>query len=216
MKVALIGATGYTGSALLEELLGRGHEVKALVREPSKIKTRQNLEIIKVDVMDEITTVAAIEGVDAVISAYNSGWTDPNIYENYMKGSRSIVRATKQANIKRLLVVGGAGSLYIAPNVQLIDSPDFPKEYYAGANGARVLLDELKDETELNWTMISPPIGFSAMNPGHRTNKYRIGTDTPLMNGDKLGTISVEDLAIALIDELENGKFIRQRFTVAY
>lgn len=216
MKVALIGATGFTGAALLEELLNRGHEVRALVREPNKIKAKPNLDIIQADVTDEITTIASLKGVDAVISAYNAGWTDPNIFENYMKGSRSILKSTKQANVKRLLVVGGAGSLYIAPDLQLIDSPEFPKEYYAGANGARVLLDELRNETELDWTMISPPIGFSAMNPGIRTNKYRIGTDAPLMNGDQPGTISVEDLAIALIDELETGNFIRNRFTVAY
>ena len=216
MKIALIGATGYAGSALLEELLSREYEVKALIRESNKIEARHNLEIIQVDVMDETAILAGLKGVDAVISAFNSGWTNPNIYEDYIKGSRSIVNAAKQSGIKRLLVVGGAGSLYVAPDLQLIDSSDFPKEYYAGANGARVLLDELKNEAELNWTMISPPIGFSAMNPGIRTNNYRVGTETPLMNGNQPGTISAEDLAIALIDELENGQFIRQRFTVAY
>ena len=148
--IALIGATGYTGSAILDELLLRKYSVKALVRSPEKIKPQENLEIVKVDVLNEDELTAALTGVDAVISAYNAGWTNPNIFEDNMKGSHSILNATKRAGVKRFLVVGGAGSLYVAPGVQLIDTPEFPKEIYEGANAPRVFLDELRKEKDLS------------------------------------------------------------------
>lgn len=216
MKIALIGATGYVGSALFTELLDRKYQVKALVLDPSSIKAGDNLEIIQIDVMHEDSLVSVLEDVDIVVSAFNSGWANPNICEDYLKGSRSILNAVKRAKVKRILIVGGAGSLYVAPGVQIIDTPEFPKEYFEGANGPRILLDELKKETQLDWTMISPPIGFSPANPGVRTGTYRLGTDSPLMNENQPGTISAEDLAIALIDEMEQKKFACQRFTVAY
>ncbi|MCT9976962.1 NAD(P)-dependent oxidoreductase [Acinetobacter guillouiae] len=216
MKIALIGATGYVGSALFTELLDRKYQVKALVLDPSSIKAGDNLEIIQIDVMHEDSLVSVLEDVDIVVSAFNPGWANPNICEDYLKGSRSILNAVKRAKVKRILIVGGAGSLYVAPGVQIIDTPEFPKEYFEGANGPRILLDELKKETQLDWTMISPPIGFSPANPGVRTGTYRLGTDSPLMNENQPGTISAEDLAIALIDEMEQKKFACQRFTVAY
>ena len=216
MKIALIGATGYVGSALFTELLDRKYQVKALVLDPSSIKAGDNLEIIQIDVMHEDSLVSVVEDVDIVVSAFNPGWANPNICEDYLKGSRSILNAVKRAKVKRILIVGGAGSLYVAPGVQIIDTPEFPKEYFEGANGPRILLDELKKETQLDWTMISPPIGFSPANPGVRTGTYRLGTDSPLMNENQPGTISAEDLAIALIDEMEQKKFACQRFTVAY
>lgn len=113
------------------------------------------------------------------------------------------------------MIVGGAGSLYVAPGVQIIDTPEFPKEYFEGANDPRILLDELKKETQLDWTMISPPIGFSPANPGVRTGTYRLGTDSPLMNENQPGTISAEDLAIALIDEMEQEN-LHVNVSVAY
>ena len=216
MKIALIGATGYVGSALFTELLDRKYQVKALVLDPSSIKAGDNLEIIQIDVMHEDSLVSVLEDVDIVVSAFNPGWANPNICEDYLKGSRSILNAVKRAKVKRILIVGGAGSLYVAPGVQIIDTPEFPKEYFEGANGPRILLDELKKETQLDWTMISPPIGFSPANPGVRTGPYRLGTDSPLMNENQPGSISAEDLAIALIDEMEQKKFACQRFTVAY
>lgn len=216
MKIALIGATGYVGSALFTELLDRNYQVKALVLDPSTINARDNLEIVQIDVMHEDSLVSVLEDVDIIVSAFNPGWTNPNICEDYLKGSRSILNAAKRAKVKRILIVGGAGSLYVAPGVQIIDTPEFPKEYFEGANGPRILLDELKKETQLDWTMISPPIGFSPANPGVRTGTYRLGTDSPLMNENEPGTISAEDLAIALIDEMEQKKFECQRFTVAY
>jgi len=216
MKIALIGATGYVGSALFTELLDRKYQVKALVLDPSSIKAGDNLEIIQIDVMHEDSLVSVLEDVDIVVSAFNPGWANPNICEDYLKGSRSILNAVKRAKVKRILIVGGAGSLYVAPGVQIIDTPEFPKEYFEGANGPRILLDELKKETQLDWTMISPLIGFSPANPGVRTGTYRLGTDSPLMNENQPGTISAEDLAIALIDEMEQKKFACQRFTVAY
>ncbi|WOE42990.1 NAD(P)-dependent oxidoreductase [Acinetobacter chinensis] len=216
MKIALIGGTGYAGSALLEELVKRNYQVKAIVRQEGRIAATENIQPTVADVLNEKQLEQAFEDVDAVISAYNPGWDNPNIFNDFMQGSHNILNAAKATDVKRLLIVGGAGSLYIAPGEQLIDSPNFPKEIYNGANGARVLLDELKQEHDLNWTMISPPIAFSIHHPGTRTGQYRLGTDSPLMDGDQPGTISAPDLAVALIDELEKGQFIKERFTVAY
>lgn len=215
MKVALIGATGYVGSAILKELLARDYDVTAIVRDKTKLNTQSNLKVIEGDVMQQSALAQVFTDVDVVVSAYNSGWSNPNIFEDFIKGSHAIIAAAKQAQVKRLFVIGGAGSLYVAPNLQLIDTPDFPKDYYDGANGARVLLDELKKEQNLNWTMLSPPIAFSMRNPTVSTGQYRVGTDEPLMDGDQPGNISDADLAIAVVDELEQQKFIRRRFTVA-
>jgi putative NADH-flavin reductase len=217
MKVALIGASGFVGSHFLTEALERGHHVTAIVRHPEGVKVKhENLTVKKGDVYNEKELTALLPGHDAVLNTFNSGWTNPNIYDDFLKGSKSIQQATKNAGVKRLLVVGGAGSLEIAPGVQLVDTPQFPAEYKQGALAARDYLNILRKEEELEWTFLSPAI---LMHPGitdGRTGKYRIGTDQPVFNDAKESKISVEDLAIAFMDELENKKFIRKRFTVAY
>lgn len=123
MKVALIGATGFVGSAVLKELLQRGHEVVALVRDPARLAAQPHLHAVQADVLDAAAVQRAVAGADAVVSAYNAGWGNPDIYEDFMRGSRAIVAGTKAAGVKRYLVVGGAGSLYIAPGRQLVDRP---------------------------------------------------------------------------------------------
>ena len=213
MKIALIGATGYVGAALLQEALNRGHQVTALVRHPLKLSTHPQLNAIEADVHDSAALAEQLRGHDAVISAFNPGWGVAEIREQFIDGNRSIIAASKQAGVKRLLVVGGAGSLYVAPGVQLIDTPDFPAEYKEGAEGARQALNMLHEEAQLEWTFLSPA---ALLVPGPRTGKFRLGQDELLMNGDEPGSISVADLAVALIDEAERPQHIRQRFTVAY
>lgn len=217
MKLVLIGASGFVGSHLLQEALQRGHRVTAVVRHPEKVTTlHPNLTVKKGDVLNEDEVAALVTGHDAVISAYNPGWHNPALYDEFLKGSQSIQNGVKKAGVKRLLVVGGAGSLEIAPGVQLVDTPQFPAEYKAGATGARDYLNLLKKETALEWTFLSPAI---LMHPGittGRTGKYRTGGDQPVFNDKHESTISVEDLSVALLDEVENNRFIRQRFTVAY
>ena len=213
MNIALIGATGFVGSAVLNELLQRGHRVTALARHPDKLAARERLTVVRADAQDVAQVAQAVLGHDAVLSAYNPGWGQPDIYEQYLRGTRAIVAGTRQAGVRRLLVVGGAGSLYVAPGVQLVDTPEFPAEWKQGALGARDALNELGQEAALDWTMLSPPI---LLQPGERTGQYRLGQDNPLMDGEQPGHISVADLAVALVDELESPRHTRQRFTVAY
>ena len=219
MKVALIGSTGFVGASVLEELLQRGHEVVVLVRHPEKFPVREHVQIIKADVQHADEVKRAVAGVDAVVSAYNAGWTNPNIYDDFMSGSRAIVQGVKAAGIKRYLVVGGAGSLYVNGQ-QLVDSPDFPAAIKPGATAARDMYTELQKERDLDWTVLSPAVGFhggSAAQAKGRTGHYRSGKDEPLMQADgQPGDISVQDLALSLVDALEQSAHIQARFTVAY
>ncbi|YBV97973.1 NAD(P)-dependent oxidoreductase [Phyllobacteriaceae bacterium JZ32] len=212
-KIALIGATGFVGSQILKEAATRGHMVTALVRHPEKVEKLDNVTAVKADVLDTDALAKALAGHDIVISAYNPGWGDPEIRKTHVKGSRSINEATKKAGVKRLIVVGGAGSLEIAPGVQLVDTPEFPAEWKEGALGARDALNELRAENGLDWTFVSPAIHLE---PGERTGKYRLGSDQPVFDDEKESRISAADLAVAILDEAEQGKHIRKRFTAAY
>lgn len=212
MKIALIGATGFVGSAVLEELLRRQHQVTALARNPGKIAARDGLTVVQADAQDATQVAQAVAGQEAVVNAYNPGWTVPDIHDQFLIGTRAIYAGVKQAGVKRLLVVGGAGSLFVAPGVQLVDTPGFPAEYKAGALAAREALNLIQSESTLDWTFLSPPILLA---PGERTGQYRLGTDTPLMNGEAPGGISVADLAVAIVDELEGPRHVQRRFTVA-
>ena len=217
MKTALIGASGFVGQHLLQELLNRGHQVTAIVRHPEKITlTHPNLTVQKGDILNEDEVTTLVRGHDAVISAYNPGWTNPDIYEEFLKGAQSIQNGTKKAGVKRYIIIGGAGSLYVAPGVQLIDTPKFPAEYKPGAGAARDYLAILQKETELDWTFVSPAIEMHPGTSGTRKGAYRTGLDNPVFDEHHRSIISAEDLAVAIVDELENGRFIKKRFTVAY
>jgi len=217
MKIALIGATGFVGSAVLQELLQRGHDVTALARDPAKLAAHPKLKVVKADVTDAAQVAQAVEGQQAVVNAYNPGWNAPDLYNAFLAGSRAILAGVKRAGVKRVLVVGGAGSLHVAPGVQLVDTPEFashvPANIVPGAKAARDLLTEIRSETELDWTFLSPA---AMLQPGERKGQFRIGADDLLMDGDKPGSISVQDLAVAIADEIEQPRHLRQRFTVAY
>jgi putative NADH-flavin reductase len=216
MKIALIGATGFVGSAILKEALNRGHEVTAIVRHPEKLEAQNNLVAVKSDVMNSDELSKILKGNDVVISAYNAGWTNPNIYDDFLKGSKSVQEAVKKSGVKRYIVVGGAGSLFIAPGVQFVDTPQFPEEWKPGALSARDYLNELKNEDQLDWTFVSPAIEMNHSLPHERKGVYRTGLDNPVFDANNRSTISVEDLAVAIVDEAEHPKHIRVRFTVAY
>src|SRR5690606_19689323 len=139
-----------------------------------------------------------------------------NLYEDYLKGSKTIQAAAKKAGVKRLFVIGGAGSLFIAPGQQLVDTDAFPKEYKPGALAARDYLNMLKEETELDWTFLSPAIEMHQGTAGIRKGTYRTGLDNPVVDENGRSVISVEDMSIAIVDEIEQPKHIRKRFTVAY
>jgi hypothetical protein len=213
MKIALVGATGFVGSAVLTELLVRGHAVTALARRPDKIAPRAGLQVLRADVQDAAQVAATVKGHEAVVSAYNPGWSEPEINRLFTQGYESILAGTKQAGVPRLLAVGGAGSLEVAPGLQLVDTPEFPAEWKQGALAARDLLTRLRGETALAWSFVSPPI---ALAPGERTGRYRVGGDQLLPGmGEAPAGISVADLAVAIVDEIEQPQHVRRRFTVA-
>ncbi|WP_372528617.1 NAD(P)-dependent oxidoreductase [Piscinibacter sp.] len=213
MKIALIGATGLVGSKVLAEALQRGHQVTALVRTPGRLPAQAGVTPVVVDVNDAGQVAAAVAGHDAVVSAFNAPRGNPEFYAQYVGAVRAIVDGVKRSGVKRVLLVGGAGSLFVAPGVQLVDTPQFPAEYRTEAQAAREALNLIGAEKTLAWSFVSPaPI----LAPGQRTAQFRLGGDQVLMNGDKPGNISVEDLAVAIVDELETARHLQQRFTLAY
>ena len=216
MKVALIGASGFVGAAVLNELLLRGHQVTAIVRNPENVDRAENVTVVKANVLDQNEVAEAVEGHDIVISAYNAGWTNPNLYNEFLQGAQSILAGVKKSGVRRLIVAGGAGSLFVADGVQLVDTKEFPGEWKPGALAARDYLNVLKNEKELDWSFISPAIEMHHGTSGVRKGIYRLGADTPVYNEAGRSVISVEDTAVAIVDEAENPKHSRQRFTVAY
>ena len=203
MKIAHIGATGNAGSRIVAEALRRGHEVTAIARNPDKLKPHPKLTLQRGDVTDQADVARLVSGHDAAISSVKFQTINPRV----------IIAAVKQANVKRLLVVGGAGTLEVAPGVQLVDTPGFPEAYKPEALGGREFLNVLRAEKELEWTFLSPSAEFA---PGKRTGKFRLGKDRLLTLPNGESKISMEDFAIAMIDELETPKHGRERFTVGY
>jgi len=203
MKIALIGATGFIGSRLLAELATRGHAVTAIVRNPEKVPTRARVIAKKGDVLDKEGLAILLAGHDAVISAVHFSDSDP----------AALLGAVRQSGVKRYLVVGGAGSLEVAPGVRLFDTPDFPAAYLDEARKGGAFLDLLKQQSGLDWSFLSPS---AVIAPGERTGRFRLGADQLLVDTAGKSTVSAEDYAIALVDELEKPAHIRQRFTVGY
>lgn len=203
MQVALIGASGAVGSRLLAELSRRGHAVTALARDAGKIAALPRVAIKSVDASASAALASALKGHDAVVSAVRFVGSDPE----------AMIGAVKAAGVPRYLVVGGAGSLEVAPGTALYDTAEFPAAYLQEAKAGGVFLDRLRKETSLDWTFLSPSALFL---PGERTGNFRLGGDQLLVGADGKSTISMEDYAIALTDELETPKHSRSRFTVGY
>jgi putative NADH-flavin reductase len=202
-KIAIIGATGRAGSQLLEEALRRGHSVTAIARDTSKITPRAGVVARNVDALDAQALQAAIAGHDVVISAAHFA-TLP---------ASAVVGPVKKAGVKRLLVVGGAGSLLLPDGTRVIDSKGFPPEYKAEASAGAQFLQNLREEKDLDWTFLSPSAEFVE---GERTGTFRIGQDDLLVSSAGRSWITFADYAIAMIDEVETPKHSRQRFTVGY
>jgi uncharacterized protein len=212
MTIAVIGASGYVGSAILHEALWRGHQVTGVVRDTAKLSPQPGLTAISADVLDTAGLANVLSGHTAVISAF-SGHSQAQIRDYYVRGMRSIIAAVKQARVPRLLVVGGAGSLDVAPGVQLVDTPSFPPQWKQTAEGARDALNLLREEPELDWTMLSPS---ALLERGLRSGRFRLGADQLLVNAVGESYISLEDYAVAMLDELERPTHSRQRITVGY
>lgn len=215
MKVAIIGATGFLGSHLVKEAIDRGLEVTAIARNVDKI-TADNAAKVSLDVNNVAELSQVLAGHDTVVSAFNAGWANPNIYNDFIAGSKAIQQAVKESGVKRLIVIGGAGSLYVGDNLQLIDTPEFPEEYKPGATPAREYLNILKEEKELDWVFFSPAIEMHAGITIGRTGKYRLGKDNPVFDENNISRLSGEDVAVVILDEVENPKHHQERFTAAY
>ncbi|WP_312395088.1 NAD(P)H-binding protein [Chryseobacterium sp.] len=214
-KVAVIGATGFVGTQVVNELVNRGYEVEAIVRDASKVAQNEKVTAKSVDVNNVNELADALKGNDAVISSFNAGWSNPNLYEDFLNGSVNIEKAVEESGVKRFITVGGAGSLFIDGN-QLVDGPDFPAEIKPGATAARDYLNKIKENTVLDWTFFSPAIEMHQGTAGVRTGKYRTALENPVFNEEGRSVLSVEDVAVVLVDELEQNNHIRERFTAAY
>lgn len=214
-NVVLIGASGFVGNAILNELLSRGHKVTAVVRNPEKINvSNSNLEIVKTDIADTNAMVGICKGKEAIISAYNPGWTNPDIYEETLRNYPLILEAVKRSGAKRLLCVGGAGTLFCAPGLRVVDSGAIPDAIMGGVKSlGEFYLNTLMNEKDIDWIFFSPA---GTLEPGKRTGKFRLGKDDLIIDENGISHISVEDYAVAMVDELENPKHHCERFTIGY
>lgn len=202
MKIALIGASGNAGSRILAELSQRRHQITAIARDTSKVPTAPGVTAAAVDIADVAKLADTLRGHDVVISAVHFTASDAD----------KLIEAVEAAGVRRYLVVGGAGSLEVAPSQLLVNTPNFPEQYRDEALGGVAFLEKLRRNDKLEWTFLSPSALFTA---GERTGKFRLGTDQLLTN-ENGSSISFEDYAIALADEIEQPRHVRQRFTVGY
>ncbi|MGN0007969.1 MAG: NAD(P)-dependent oxidoreductase [Alistipes sp.] len=217
-NVVLIGASGFVGSAILNEALNRGHYVTAIVPHPEKIAVANpHLTIVKADATNPTSLAQLAKGKDAIISAYNPGWGNPHQYEETLANYPKIVEGAKRSGVKRLLIVGGAGTLFVKPGVRLVDTGTLPEAWLPGVKSlGEFYLDTLIKEQEIDWVFFSPAGNLGNMQKGIRTGKYRLGKDDMLFDDKGESFISVEDYAVAMIDELEQENHHKERFTAAY
>lgn len=213
MKIALPGASGFVGSAILKEALDRGHTVTAIVRDVRKLTQREGLSAKSGDVYDSAALAVLIAGRDALISAFNPGWKDPNLYADQVRGTACIITAVKTAGVTRVLWVGGAGGQEVSPGTRLVDGPKFPAAIKPGSLATIDALEQLRKEPSLEWSFLAPS---AQMRTGERTGKFRLGGAQLLVDASGKSWISVEDFAVAMLDELERPTHVRQRFTVGY
>jgi putative NADH-flavin reductase len=212
MKIAVFGAGGRIGSRIIKEALNRGHDVTAVVRHPENYTfIHEHLKVAKGDLFNAQDVETGAFDQDAVVSAYNNTNNAPP--STIAELAVPLIKGLKQAHVKRLIIVGGAGSLEVAPGTQLVDTPNFPTEYKSSALAQRDALKMYQNEKELEWTYISPAAETA---PGERTGIFRTGTNQLLSDAEGKSFITMEDYAIAVIDEIENPTHIRQQMTVAY
>ncbi len=214
-NVLLIGATGFVGSAVLNELVSRGHKVTTVVRNIEKLAKSDLVNAVKEDVANVDAIAKLAEGKDAIISAYNPGWTNPDIAtlitENYPK----ILEAAKKSGVERLLIVGGAGTLFCAPGLRVVDSGAIPKEIMGGVRPlGDFYLNTLMNENDIDWVFFSPAGVFDQ--EGKKTGNYRLGKDDLIVDAEGNSHISVQDYADAMVNELEKPAHHKERFTIGY
>ncbi|HCQ90768.1 MAG TPA: 3-beta hydroxysteroid dehydrogenase [Clostridium sp.] len=211
MKIALIGANGNVGKVILKEALLRGHQVTGIVHNISKVEsTQDNLKFIEGDIFDEERLSKAIEGNDIVISAFGPKHGEE---KSLVDATKSLINAVKKAGVPRLLSMGGAGSLLVEGGIKLVETKDFPSDWKPIALAHGEALEQYKQEKNLNWTNLSPA---AFIEPGKRTGAYRTSEDYLVVDEKGVSRISFEDFAFAMLNEVEEPKFSRKRFTVGY
>lgn len=215
-KIILIGASGFVGNALLMEALRREIQVIAIGRDASKIKVvNPNLKVIEADISKKGILQDLAQGVDTIISAYNPGWTNPNIYKETLEVYPQIVKETKVARVKRLLMVGGAGTLFVAPGVRVMDTNAIPEAIIDGVKSlGEFYLNFLLKEKEIDWVFFSPAGTFDV--EGESTGNYTLGKDDLIVNAQGESVISLKDYAKAMLDEYEEPSHHQERFTIGY
>ena len=217
MKIALIGATGFVGAGIRDEALARGHAVTAIVRKPEALPAHDKLAARPIDVLDTVALAAALAGHEAVVSAYSPGRATPieTVYDAFVAAHRSIIEAVKRSGVARYLAVGGAASLKTPDGVEFVDSPEAAAfaPFRPALMGTREQYYLLKDEPSLDWVFLAPSVMLA---PGERTGKYRAGKDHILYSEPGKSSISLEDYAVAMLDEIERPAHHRERFTVGY
>lgn len=214
-NVLLVGATGFVGSAVLNELVSRGNKVTTVVRNIEKLAKSDLVNAVKEDVANVDAIAKLAEGKDAIISAYNPGWTNPDIAtlitENYPK----ILEAAKKSGVERLLIVGGAGTLFCAPGLRVVDSGAIPEEIMGGVRPlGDFYLNTLMNENDIDWVFFSPAGVFDQ--EGKKTGNYRLGKDDLIVDAEGNSHISVQDYADAMVNELEMPAHHKERFTIGY
>jgi putative NADH-flavin reductase len=209
VKVVLYGATGKAGSVILKELIDRGHTVAAAARAPEKVQKLKNVTAVQDDLSNPAKTAGIVKDADAIVSAYGP---PPDDTSQIIGATDRLVKGVQQAGGPRLIVVGGAASLFVAPGVTVRESGHLPKEWIPIADAHIQVLRNLK-QSSIDWTYFSPA-GF--FEPGERTGKFRLGKDDLITDAQGNSRISFEDYAIALVDELENPQHRRDRFTIGY
>ena len=214
-KIILIGASGYVGSAIMKEALNRGMQVTAIVRHPEKITIKDaNLTLKKGDVTDIDKIARLSKGADVIVSAYNPGWNNPDIYEETLSVYPKILEAVKKSGVPRFLMVGGAGTLFVEPGLRLIDSGMIPETILPGVKSlGEFYLNTLSKEKEVDWVFFSPAANLF---PGKRTGKFRLVKDNMIVDDQGESSVSVEDYAVAMIDEVEYPTHHYESFTFGY
>lgn len=217
MKIAIIGASGFIGSKITDEALRRGHEVTGIVRNPDRLPSNPKLKPVGMNLLQSDDLARALAGHDAIVSAWNAAkdGSGPVLYDRFVEGHRSIINAVKKSGVKRLLAVGGAASLKNAEGVEFIDTPAAAsfEAFKPAMRGVREYYYLLKNEPELDWAYFSPAV---MIQPGERTGKFRLGGDRIVADAAGASKISVEDYAVAAVDELEHPTHHRERFTIGY
>lgn len=202
MKIAIMGATGNAGQRLVDEATSRGHSVTGMSRSADSQAPREGVTWVKADINDTDDMAARVKGHDAAILSMPFNGLDAD----------AVFDVARKAGV-RLLIVGGAASLKNEDGQLLIDTPGFPDFIKVEAEPARQFLNKLRDSADFEWTFLSPAMFFG---PGERTGTFRLGTDTLLTAPDGKSSISYEDFAVALIDEIEQPQHRNARFTIGY